>query len=62
MLTEPNSWMTDEDWFNLGKTDAWLGRSKHPPEQDPQAASFYDLGYSEGVIGHPPSSLTRSPN
>jgi len=40
--------MTDEDWFNLGKSDAWAGRSKISPEQDSQAASMYDLGYSEG--------------
>ncbi|WP_445633241.1 hypothetical protein NSTC745_04877 [Nostoc sp. DSM 114161] len=40
--------MTDEDWFNLGKSDAWGGQSKMPPEQDSQAASMYDLGYSEG--------------
>jgi hypothetical protein len=46
--------MTDEDWFNLGKSDAWAGRPKVPPEEDSQAASMYDLGYSEGEIAHPP--------
>jgi hypothetical protein len=45
--------MTQEDWFNLGKEDAWCGRPKCSPEQDPQAASLYDLGYSEGVIEKP---------
>ncbi|MBF2045909.1 MAG: hypothetical protein EDM05_017840 [Leptolyngbya sp. IPPAS B-1204] len=49
-------WMTQEDWFNVGKEDAWFKRPKHPPEQDPQAASLYDLGYSEGVIERPPTA------
>jgi len=49
--------MTDEDWFNQGKSDAWAGRPKVPPEQDAQAASMYDLGYSEGEITHPPTEL-----
>ncbi|GAX38953.1 hypothetical protein [Nodularia sp. NIES-3585] len=49
------SGMTDEDWFNLGKSDAWAGKHKVPPEQDAQAASMYDLGYSEGEIKHPPT-------
>ncbi|AFY48540.1 hypothetical protein Nos7524_2707 [Nostoc sp. PCC 7524] len=49
-----NSEMTDEDWLNLGKADAWAGKPKASPEQDAQAASMYDLGYSEGEI-------TRSP-
>ena len=48
------SWMTNEDWFNQGKTDAWEDRPKSPPE-DPQAASMYDLGYSEGGIEHSPN-------
>ncbi|MBL1200249.1 MAG: hypothetical protein FWK04_14420 [Nostoc sp. GBBB01] len=46
--------MTDEDWFNLGKSDAWAGRFKMSPEQDSQAASMYDLGYSEGKNQRPP--------
>ncbi|NWF59026.1 MAG: hypothetical protein HXY43_06900 [Fischerella sp.] len=46
--------MTDEDWFNLGKSDAWAGQPKVPPEQDSQAASMYELGYSEGEIKRPP--------
>ncbi|MBE9053207.1 hypothetical protein IQ243_22835 [Nostocales cyanobacterium LEGE 11386] len=53
--------MTDEDWFNLGKSDAWAGRPKVPPEEDSQAASMYDLGYSEGEIKHPPIE-TREAN
>ena len=32
--------MTDEDWVNQGKADAWAGKPKHPPEHDPQAASM----------------------
>jgi PAS domain S-box-containing protein len=49
--------MSDEDWFNAGKADAWAGRPKLPPEQDAQAASLYDLGYSEGEIKRPPTDL-----
>ncbi|MBD2347000.1 hypothetical protein [Anabaena subtropica] len=44
--------MTHEDWFSLGKSDAWAGKPKVPPEQDALAASMYDLGYSEGEITH----------
>jgi hypothetical protein len=47
--------MTDEDWLNLGKSDAWAGKPKTPPQQDVQAASMYELGYSEGEIKHPPT-------
>lgn len=43
-----------EDWFSQGKTDAWAKRPKQPPEHDPQAASLYDLGYSEGEIQRSP--------
>lgn len=46
--------MSYEDWFMQGKADAWLGLPKHPPEDDPQAASLYDLGYDEGVIQRSP--------
>ncbi len=46
--------MSDEDWFNLGKSDAWAGQPKVPPEQDSQAASMYELGYSEAEIKRPP--------
>ncbi len=50
-----DTWTMHEDWFSRGKEDAWSGRPKCPPEQDPEAASLYDLGYSEGVVEHPPS-------
>ncbi|MGG6293924.1 hypothetical protein ACQ4M4_05835 [Leptolyngbya sp. AN02str] len=46
---------SETDWFDQGKEDAWLKRSKRPPEHDPEAASLYDLGYSEG-------STQRSPH
>lgn len=52
--------MTDEDWFNLGKADAWARRSKQPPAHDAQAASLYDLGYSEGEIEQPPTESGRA--
>jgi hypothetical protein len=55
-----SSGMTDEDWFNLGKSDAWAGRPKAAPEQDSQAASMYDLGYSEGEIQHPPTETRKA--
>ncbi|MBD2266663.1 hypothetical protein ACN23B_27055 (plasmid) [Anabaena sp. FACHB-709] len=42
--------MSDEDSVNLGKSDAWAGKPKAPPEHDTQAASMYELGYSEGEI------------
>lgn len=54
-----NSKMTDEDWFNLGKSDAWAGRSKISPEQDSQAASMYDLGYSEGKNQRSPTQTIK---
>ncbi len=43
-----------EDWFSQGKSDAWSGAPKNSPEHDPQAASFYDLGYDEGIIQKSP--------
>ncbi|WP_186376136.1 hypothetical protein [Hyella patelloides] len=46
--------MTDEDWLNLGKSDAWAGKPKSLPENDFLAASMYDLGYSQGVIERSP--------
>ncbi|ABA25049.1 conserved hypothetical protein (plasmid) [Trichormus variabilis ATCC 29413] len=55
-----SSEMSDEDWFNLGKSDAWAGKPKTPPEQDAQAASMYDLGYSEGEIKHPPTATPKA--
>ena len=49
-----NALMTDEDWINLGKADAWAQKTKQTPEHDPQAASMYDLGYCEGGIERSP--------
>ncbi|MBD2415512.1 hypothetical protein FACHB389_20110 [Nostoc calcicola FACHB-389] len=51
--------MTDEDWFSLGKSDAWSGQSKISPEQDSQAASMYDLGYSEGKTQRSPTQTIK---
>jgi hypothetical protein len=41
--------INQEDWFSLGKADAWAGQPKRSPQQDPLADSLYDLGYSEGL-------------
>lgn len=49
-------WNTAEDGFAQGKADAWAGRSKCPPEEDVEAASLYDLGFSEGAIRRSPLS------
>ena len=46
--------MSDRDWIDKGKADAWDGKAKQPPEHDPQAASMYDLGYCEGEIKRSP--------
>lgn len=46
--------MTDRDWIDKGKSDAWAGKHKQSPEHDPQAASMYDLGYCEGEIERSP--------
>jgi hypothetical protein len=54
MKNESVVWMSDEDWFNIGKADTWAGKPKQPPEHDSQAASLYELGYSEGTIEHSP--------
>ena len=27
-----NTYMSDEDWINQGKADAWAGKSKQTPE------------------------------
>jgi hypothetical protein len=51
--------MTDEDWINQGKADAWEGKPKQSPEHDPQAASMYDLGYCEGAIERSPVSVNK---
>lgn len=47
--------MSDRDWIDRGKADAWAHKPKHPPEHDPQAASMYDLGYCEGEIERSPT-------
>lgn len=49
-----NASMTDRDWLDKGKADAWAGKAKQSPEHDPQAASMYDLGYCEGEIERSP--------
>lgn len=49
-----DTYMSDEDWIDRGKADAWAGKPKQSPEHDPQAASMYDLGYCEGEIGRSP--------
>jgi hypothetical protein len=51
VTTLPN---TAEDGFTQGKADAWAGQSKSPPEEDVEAASLYDLGFSEGAIRRSP--------
>lgn len=56
MMSNASSY-PDQEWFDRGKEDAWSGKSKQPPEHDPEAASFYDLGYSEGEIERPPAQL-----
>jgi len=56
MMSGNESSQPDQEWFDRGKEDAWAGKSKQSPEHDPQAASFYDLGYSEGEIERPPTS------
>ncbi|NJK57036.1 MAG: hypothetical protein HC939_14025 [Pleurocapsa sp. SU_5_0] len=49
-----NILMTDQDWIDQGKADAWAEKPKQSPEHDPQAASMYDLGYCEGEIRRSP--------
>ena len=56
MMSSNDSSQLDQEWFDRGKEDAWAGKSKQPPEHDPQAASLYDLGYGEGGIERPPTS------
>lgn len=54
MDNTPTSLMSDRDWIDKGKADAWAGKPKQSPEHDPQAASMYDLGYCEGEIERSP--------
>jgi hypothetical protein len=58
MNANTDAQMTGEDWFDRGKADAWSGKSKQPPEVEPEASSMYDLGYSEGEIKRPPSDTS----
>jgi hypothetical protein len=55
--------INQEDWFSLGKADAWAGQPKRSPQQDPLADSLYDLGYSEGLSHRwqNPGKSTNSP-
>ena len=48
------TFMTDEDWIDKGKADAWSRKPRDSPEHDPKAASMYDLGYCEGEIRRSP--------
>ena len=50
--------LSDRDWLNRGKADAWEGKPKQTPH-DPQAASMYDLGYCEGEIERPPTQFDK---
>ena len=56
----PPSLMTDEDWIDKGKADAWSGKPRDSPEYDPKASSMYDLGYCEGEIRRSPA-VDRKP-
>jgi hypothetical protein len=49
-----NSFLTNEDYFNLGKSDAWAKKPKLPPEDTVEGAELYDLGYNEGMIEYAP--------
>ncbi|MBD2255922.1 hypothetical protein [Nostoc parmelioides] len=61
-LDESGFGMSNEDWVNLGKSDAWEGKPKAPPEHDTEAASMYELGYIEGEIEKPPTPTPLSMN
>ena len=61
MNTTAFSFMSDQDWIDRGKADAWDKKAKQTPEHDPQAASMYDLGYCEGEIERSPvNNKTKS--
>lgn len=55
MIQESDIVKTDEDWFYIGKNDAWCGRPKQAQGLSSGAASQYDLGYSEGLTRRPPN-------
>ena len=50
------TFMTDKDWIDKGKADAWSGKPRDSPEHDPKASSMYDLGYCEGEIRRSPTN------
>jgi hypothetical protein len=52
---QANSFLTPEDYFNYGKSDAWVGKPKCPPEDTVEGAELYDLGYNEGMIEYAPT-------
>lgn len=54
-----NVHMSDREWMDRGKSDAWAGKSRQPPE-DPRAASMYELGYCEGEIERSPVQSTKT--
>jgi hypothetical protein len=61
MVPEVTAWTSNEDWFDVGKSDAWAGQPRQVPEQDPVASSLYDLGYSEGITQRSPLSINPLP-
>jgi len=50
--------MTDTEWFNLKKTDAWVNNLKQALKHNSQSARPYDLGYNEERIRHLPTIIT----
>ena len=59
-MNDSNVHMSDREWIDKGKSDAWAGKPKQPPEHDPQAASMYDLGYCEGEIERSPVQSAKT--
>ena len=57
MVAEFTTSTSNEDWFSLGKNDAWAGYPRQAPAEDPLAASLYDLGYSEGLTQRSPNGI-----
>lgn len=55
-----NYFLTEEDYFNLGKSDAWAGKSKRSPEDTVEGAELYDLGYNEGTIEYAPTQIENN--
>ena len=50
-----DSWTIHEDWFSRGKEDAWSGRPKCPPEQDPEAATHMIWGTAKVLLNTRPA-------